>query len=98
MVEGSVKEAIDSYVKAGDPSNYKAVCTTASESKNWEDLVRYLQMARKKTQETFIDSELAFAFAKTNRLTDLEEFICGQNHANVTLVSDKIFIRYSLFV
>ncbi len=57
---------------------------------NFEDLVRYLQMARKKTRETFIETELVFAFAKTNRLADLEEFISGPNHAQiqVNLVSN----------
>ena len=49
--------------------------------------MRYLQMARKKTRETFIETELVFAFAKTNRLADLEEFISGPNHAQIQLVS-----------
>lgn len=53
---------------------------------NWEDLVKYLQMARKKARETFIETELVYAFAKTNRLADLEEFISGPNHANITQV------------
>ncbi len=56
-------------------------------SGNFEDLVRYLQMARKKTRETFIETELVFAFAKTNRLADLEEFISGPNHAQIQQVS-----------
>ena len=56
-------------------------------SGNFEDLVRYLQMARKKTRETFIETELVFAFAKTNRLADLEEFISGPNHAQIIQVS-----------
>ena len=55
-------------------------------SDNWEDLVKYLQMARKKARETFIETELVYAFAKTNRLADLEEFISGPNHANITQV------------
>lgn len=53
---------------------------------NWEDLVKFLQMARKKARETFIETELVYAYAKTNRLADLEEFINGPNHANITLV------------
>ncbi|THD27284.1 Clathrin heavy chain [Fasciola hepatica] len=89
--DGSVKEAINSYIKAADPSRFEEVVRAASESDQWEDLVRYLQMARKKTRETFIESELAFAYAKTNRLSDLEEFISGPNHANITLVADRCF-------
>ena len=53
---------------------------------NWEDLVRYLVMARKKTRETFVETELCFAYTKTNRLADLEEFISSPNHANITQV------------
>lgn len=53
---------------------------------NWEDLVKYLQMARKKARETFIETELVFAYAMTNRLADLEEFISGPNHAAITQV------------
>lgn len=53
---------------------------------NWEDMVRYLVMARKKTRETFVETELCFAYTKTNRLADLEEFISSPNHANITQV------------
>ena len=50
---------------------------------HFEDLVRFLQMARKKLRETEIETELVFAFAKTNRLADLEEFISTPNHAQI---------------
>ena len=55
-------------------------------SENWEDLVKFLQMARKKARETFVETELVFAYAKTNRLADMEEFVSGPNHANITQV------------
>ena len=48
-------------------------------------------MARKKTRETFIETELVFAFAMTNRLADLEEFISGPNHAQISQVRNVIF-------
>ena len=57
---------------------------------HWEDLVKYLQMARKKARETFIETELVYAYAKTNRLADLEEFISAPNHANITAVSTLV--------
>lgn len=90
LSDGVIKEAIDSYIKAGDPTNYDQVIRIASSANKYEDLVRYLQMARKKARETAIDSELAFAFAKTRRLTDLEEFVAGPNHANITAVSSVL--------
>lgn len=49
--------------------------------------MKYLQMARKKARETFIETELVFAYAMTNRLADLEEFISGPNHAAITQVT-----------
>ena len=60
---------------------------------NWEELVKYLQMARKKARETFIETELVFAYAMTNRLADLEEFISGPNHAAITQVTYVYVMR-----
>jgi clathrin heavy chain len=91
LANGMVKEAIDSYIKADDPSQYMEVVSVASKSNNWEELVKYLQMARKKARETFIETELVFAYAMTNRLADLEEFISGPNHAAITQVADRCF-------
>lgn len=54
---------------------------------NWEDLVKYLQMARKKARESYVETELIFALAKTNRLAELEEFINGPNNAHIQQVS-----------
>jgi clathrin heavy chain len=88
---GYVKEAIDSYIKANDPSNYEKVVQVSSAADQWEDLVKYLQMARKTARDTFVESELAFAYAKTKRLADLEEFISGPNHANINQVADRCF-------
>ncbi|CAK8683084.1 clathrin heavy chain 1 [Clavelina lepadiformis] len=88
---GMVKEAIDSYIKADDPSAYMEVVEASNKSANWEDLVRYLQMARKKARESYVETELVYAFAKTNRLADLEEFISGPNNANIQQVGDRCF-------
>ncbi|GFY71580.1 clathrin heavy chain 1 [Trichonephila inaurata madagascariensis] len=91
LQKGMVKEAIDSYIKAGDPSSYMDVVQTAHKTGSWEDLVRYLQMARKKARESYVESELIYAYAKTNRLADLEEFISGPNHADIQKIGDRCF-------
>ncbi|XP_033115342.1 clathrin heavy chain 1 isoform X2 [Anneissia japonica] len=88
---GMVKEAVDSYIKADDPSTYTEVVDAAQQHDNWEDLVRYLQMARKKARDVFVETELVFAYAKTNRLADLEEFISGPNHAQIQQVGDRCY-------
>lgn len=56
-------------------------------AESWEDLVRYLQMARKKARESYIETELIYAYAKTGRLADLEEFVSNPNHADIQKVS-----------
>lgn len=91
LQEGLVKEAIDSFIKAGDPSDYKDVVSTGHKTGNWEDLVRFLQMARKKARESHIESELIYAYAKTGRLADLEEFMSTPNHADISKIGDRCF-------
>ncbi|KAH8420249.1 hypothetical protein KR009_007996 [Drosophila setifemur] len=91
LQQGLVKEAIDSYIKADDPSAYVDVVDVASRVESWDDLVRYLQMARKKARESYIESELIYAYARTGRLADLEEFISGPNHADIQKIGDRCF-------
>lgn len=91
LQQGLVKEAIDSYIKADDPSAYMDVVDTATKEQSWDDLVRYLQMARKKARESYIESELIYAYARTGRLADLEEFISGPNHADIQKIGDRCF-------
>jgi clathrin heavy chain len=82
---------IDSYIRANDPSNYVEVTNYAQRADKYEDLVRYLQMARKHSREPFIETELLFAYAKTERLADLEEFIASPNIAQIQQVGDRCF-------
>ena len=86
-----IKESIDSYIRADDPTNYVEVIAGAEQNDKYEDLVRYLQMARKTAREPYIETELLFAFAKTNRLSDLEEFINSPNVAQIQVVGDRCF-------
>jgi clathrin heavy chain len=66
-----VKEAIDSFIKADDLSAYIDVVDVASKNKSSDGMVRYLQMARKKARESYIESELIYAYARTGRMADL---------------------------
>jgi clathrin heavy chain len=45
-----VTEAIHSYIKAKDPTDYHLVINAAEAADNYEDLVPYLRMARKVTK------------------------------------------------
>ncbi|SGZ23972.1 BQ5605_C023g09673 [Microbotryum silenes-dioicae] len=86
-----IKDAIDSYVKAEDPSNYAEVIETADRAAKYDDLVRYLQMARKTLREPAIDTQLAFAYARTDRLHDMEEFLAMTNVADQLSAGEKAF-------
>ena len=64
-----VKDAMDSYVRAEDPSNFEEVIEIAERAGREEELIRYLQMARKLTREPKIDTEYAYCLAKAHRLS-----------------------------
>lgn len=48
--------------------------------------MKFLMMARKKARESYVETELVFALAKTNRLAELEEFVNGPNNAHIQQV------------
>jgi len=84
-------DAIESFINAEDPSEYVAVCAEARESEIWTELIPYLQMARKSLQENVLDTELIYAYAKTNNLTELEKFVTGPNVANILSIGDRCY-------
>ncbi|KAJ2763995.1 Clathrin heavy chain, partial [Coemansia nantahalensis] len=86
-----IKEAIDSYIRADDPANYAEVTEVAARAGKFDDLVRFLLMARKKVREPAVESELLFAYAKTERLVDLEDMLRGPNIAQVQRVGDRCY-------
>eukprot|EP00398_MALV-I-01_sp_L67-1_P000178 gene178-941_t len=86
-----ISDAIESYLKAEDASDFLEVINAAKREENFTDLVTYLKMARTKVKEPIIDTELVYALAKTDQLGDMEEFINGTNTANVQSVGDRLF-------
>eukprot|EP00211_Chloroparvula_japonica_P000498 CAMPEP_0119134882 /NCGR_PEP_ID=MMETSP1310-20130426/18147_1 /TAXON_ID=464262 /ORGANISM="Genus nov. species nov., Strain RCC2339" /LENGTH=1640 /DNA_ID=CAMNT_0007125725 /DNA_START=25 /DNA_END=4944 /DNA_ORIENTATION=+ len=88
---GLVADAIASYIRAGDSSNHVTVIAKAREAEKYEDLVKFLVMTRKKVKDQLVDSELVFAYAQTNQLGALEEFLAGPNGADVSKVGEQCF-------
>jgi clathrin heavy chain len=86
-----VKEAIESYIKADDHAHFLDVIRFANKAGLVGDLISFLLMARKKFKNQSVESELAYAYAKTNQLTELEAFISSPNSANVQDVGDRCF-------
>lgn len=58
--------------------------------------MKYLQMARRKARESYVETELIFALAKTNRLAELEEFINGPNNAHIQQVSALVTLSMQI--
>jgi clathrin heavy chain len=73
------RDGIASYIRAEDPSNYNEVIEIATHAGKDGDLIKYLRMARKTLREPAIDTALAFAYARTDQLNELEDFLRGTN-------------------
>ncbi|KXJ91379.1 clathrin heavy chain [Microdochium bolleyi] len=84
-----VPDAIESYIKAGDPRNYEEVIEVATHAGKDEELIKFLRMARKTLREPPIDTALAFAFARLDQLPELEDFLRATNVANIEESGDK---------
>jgi len=91
MGAGRASEAVEAYLKAEDASDYEEVIRAAEAEGRFEELVRYLLMARGKAKDQLVDTELVYAYAKAERLADMEEFVSGTNTANTQAVGDRLY-------
>ncbi|KAF8402617.1 hypothetical protein HHK36_010706 [Tetracentron sinense] len=89
--EGLVSDAIESFIRADDATQFLDVIRAAEDANVYHDLVRYLLMVRQKSKEPKVDSELIYAYAKIDRLGDIEEFILMPNVANLQNVGDRLY-------
>ena len=86
-----VSDSIASYIRAQDPSNFNDVIEIATRAGKDEDLIKYLKMARKTLREPPVDTGLAFCYARTNQLGELEDFLRSANVADVEESGDKAY-------
>ena len=86
-----VSDSIESYIKAQDPANYNEVIEIATHAGKDDELIKYLKMARKTVREPPIDTGLAFCYARTNQLNELESFLRGTNVADIETSGDKAY-------
>lgn len=86
-----VTDGIESYIRAQDPSNFQEVIEIATHAGKDDDLIKYLRMARKTLREPAVDTALAFCYARTDQLPELEEFLRGTNVANIEESGDKAY-------
>lgn len=86
-----VGDAIGSYIRADDPSNYGEVIDISTHAGKDEELVKYLRMARKTQREPAIDTALAFCYARLDQISELEDFLHASNVADVEASGDKAY-------
>lgn len=90
-LNGRVAKAIDAYVRADDASDYVEVIKSASTAKLFDDLLRYLQMARRKCRDPIVENELLFALASLSRIADIEDFMSRPHGAQIQVVADRCY-------
>lgn len=86
-----IPEAIASYVKSKNASNFEHVIEIAERAGKEEELIRYLDMARESLREPTIDNALINCYASLGRLSDIEKFVAGPNVAVLNEIGDKLF-------
>ena len=86
-----ISDAIESYIRAEDPSNHNEVIEYATQAGKDEELIKYLRMARKTQREPAIDTALAFCYARLDQLSQLEDFLHSSNVADVETSGDKAY-------
>ncbi|KAH0790138.1 Clathrin and VPS domain-containing protein [Histomonas meleagridis] len=92
LAEGLVVDAIDSFVKARDTKEYNKVIQLCEEQNQYGALVTFLELAREiQNRDPIIETELCFAYAKTDKLAELEELTSGPNSAREKEVADRCF-------
>lgn len=86
-----IPEAIASYLKAEDPSNFAQVINIAQHAGKDEELVPYLKMARKSLREPAVDGALISTYASLGQLGDMERFLQSSNTADVEEIGDGLY-------
>ena len=86
-----VTDAIESYKRAKDPSNFEEVIEISTRAGKEEELVGYLQMARQTLREPKIDSQLLVSLANIEKLNEMEDLLNSPNVADVEAVGDSLY-------
>ena len=86
-----VDQAIEAFIKANNAEMYSKVINAAEMEGKFEDLIRYLTMARQLKKDKFIDCELVYALARCNKLTELETLLGQSNINDLGTIGDRLY-------
>lgn len=85
-----IPEAIESYIKGNEPSNYENVIEIAEHAGKYEELIPYLIMARKTLKESVVDNSLILCYARLDKINEIENILTGSTSAKLDIVGDKL--------
>lgn len=93
LTKDETREGIDCLVKAKNPNMVDEVVAAAERTKDHSELIKYLSMARthSKAKDTKIDTALVLTYAKTGRLSELEDFVKETHNVKVVVIADSCF-------
>ena len=74
-----IEDAIDSFIKANDCEMYHEVINEAEQQGKFEELIKFLTMARSLKKDKFIDGELVYSLSRCNKLPELEALLSQSN-------------------
>ncbi|OWB83802.1 hypothetical protein B5S33_g2436 [[Candida] boidinii] len=86
-----ISEAINSYIKANDPSNFEQVIEIAEHAGKEEELIPFLLMSRQTLREPIVDGAIINSYASLGKLGEIEEFLKLSNVANLEQIGDKLY-------
>eukprot|EP00808_Paulinella_micropora_P023441 g48897.t1 len=91
LESGLTKECIDSFMKAEDATKFADVIRAAKGDEMYAEVIPFIKMARGKVRDPSLDSDLIYCYAKTKKLSELEEFIGGVHAAKLPDVGESLF-------
>ncbi|ANB13506.1 clathrin heavy chain [Sugiyamaella lignohabitans] len=86
-----INDALESYKRAKDPSNFAETIEIATRAGKDEELISYLEMARQTLREPLVDGQLLISYANAERLDDLKNLLSSPNVAELESVGDRLY-------
>jgi len=86
-----IEDAIDSFIKANDCEMYHEVINEAEQQGKFEELIKFLTMARSLKKDKFIDGELVYSLSRCNKLPELEALLSQSNINDLNNIADRLF-------
>jgi clathrin heavy chain len=86
-----VDEAIEAFIRANDAEMYVEVISAAERQGKYEELIKYLQMARQFKKDKLIDGELVYSLSKCGKFAELESLLVQANISDLGNIADRLY-------